>query len=457
MFSPMIMPRPVSAPTSCFVSQRSLIVEGDAASSLTLTFVMIPDLTNSLMYWVNTTNTDLYYQTRLQLVKHSSFSLPTTSLRSEVSRISTVPYFTNNGNASQSHLQRVKTTLGTRSFYSDFRDPSEMVTGINSSAYYNIEKDISTKLAATLLISGGAVGAPLVTVYWFQGRDLTGSFETNISASTSSGSGQWTYNINHSKTTAGSFTVLIEGLLQLDALAWSPAVIDDVIENPDIRYYDTVPIIVSDVDPNDSEQWGSITASAEAWAITGAAITLTNQSAALVTAGSNSIGLFPSSYARLNATNSEVSSAVASRRYTKYVGDATTGCHGIWAPKNVSDLMPQEIYSRSNTQFVMGTYTFTGIGPQQVKITLSTRKELITNSQLVPTRFSPHSVTAMSHIFAGMSLHLNQLYGCNSDHLKRIKDTAKNIATSEPMKQFFKDVGTGFLKTALTLAPLVFV
>lgn len=457
MFSPMIMPRPVSAPTSCFVSQRSLIVEGNSANPLTLTFVMTPDLTNSLMYWVNTSDTDYYYNTNLQLVKHCSFTLPGTNLKSEVDTISTVPYFTNTGNTSQHHLQRVRAVQGVRSFYSDFRDPSELITGINSSAYYNINKDVETTLAATLVISGAAITAPEVRVLWFQGRDLTGTTDPELIVSTSSGSGQWSYTINKSKTTAGSFTVEIKGMLQVDALAWSPAVITGSPVNPAIRYYDTVPIIVSDVDPNDSDQWSAITAGAEAWSITGAAITLTNQSAALVTAGSNSIALFPSTYARLNAVNSEVSSAVASRRYTKYVGDAITGCHGIWAPKNVSDLMPQEIYHRSNTQFVMGSYSFTGAGPQQVKITLSTRKELITNSQMVPTRFSPHSVTALSHLFAGMSLHLNQLYGCNSDHLDRIKKTAKSMATSEPMKQFFKDVGTGFLKTALALAPLVFV
>lgn len=456
MFSPMIMPRPVSAPTSCFVSQRSIIVEGNPNDTLALTFCMIPDIMTSALYWVNTNMTDLYYSTNLQLVKHSSYSLPTTSLRSEVGTISTVPFFSNVAN-NQVHLQRVKNAIGVRSFYSDFRDTSEMITGINSAAYYNKNKEVETKVAATLTIQGAAIGSPEVQLIWYQGRDLNGDIDPHIIPAVASGAGQWSYNINHTNTTAGSFTVMISGLVQVDAIAWSPAVIDDVVVNPSVRYYDTVPNIITDVDPNDMEQWRTITASAEAWATTGSAITLTNQSSNLLTSGSCAIALFPSSYGRLNAINSEVTAAVAARRYTKYVGEALTGCHGIWAPKNVSELMPQEIYSRSNSQFVLGAYTFSGVGAQQVKITLSTRKELITNSTLVTTRFSPHSVTAMAHLFAAMSLHMNRLYGCNSDHLKRIKDTAKNIVTSEPMKQFFKDVGTGFLKTALTLAPLVFI
>lgn len=452
LYAPMVMPRPVTVPTACYVSQRAFSIEsGETEGAMKLSFIATPDLYSSLMWRRETTMDALWNAHTLTIVKHGALNLINDSLNVSGMSISTIPVIHPNAN-SVFIYPRIKSVNDYICAYPDFRDLDEYRTGIGAAAYYNTSVGQHT-LAAKLIVKGTCLFNPIVYVDFYSGRDLVGNLQSeNIPHDATSGGGSWSYTINKTSNASSSLTVRITDVSTLNGIYWEPL----QNGNSNISYRDTDANVISDVESNDLALWRATVNSSESWAATGTALTLTNTAASIMTGGSATIALMPANYPMLSQIG-DIQKTTNSRRYFKYSGTVALGCHGIWAPKDVSELMYHNPSSKLNTQFIIGSMSYAGLpGVTSMMVTLSTRKELQTNTTVIPTVMPLHSVNALSNLFAGLGMNLNLLYGCNATHMERTKKAVKDVANSQPMKEFAKSFGKELALSLLAL-PLAFI
>lgn len=449
-FGNVIMPRPVSAPTSTYVARRINDITSSANSPLDFTFISTPDTFNStIVYQSSSNNADWNSITVTDVIPTRLEPRNLESFKTLGNPIFVVPGYGYNLN--KVLLPRCKKSSSPNiSFMPDFRNFDSLIPQSNSIPYFNIQDLAGKSIHTRVEITGTVLGSTLELVMW-PNRDIIGSntkviINPILSTSTTQA---WDVQYPFQAGQCQSFSLELKNVGVLDSILLSGL----TGQPPNFDYLDIPPVILSDLDDTENGTWAQMLNNAENWAITGLAVTLTNQAPTVTNNGAVSIALFPATYPRLT-DSTEMSAAVSSRRLWHYNGQVITGAHGIWAPRSIEDLFPQPVHSRILTQFIAGSAKYSSLGgTQTMRLAVTTRKEIQTNSNLISSYIPIHSPTALSHIFGAITMNLHKVYGDNPNHMKRIYETAVSIAQSPAFKAILAELGPALIRT-LAVAPL---